>query len=108
MVEPVGGDFRFIVFGTAIAERIRRDWTGRLLSEMVPADTGAAIASMFRRAVETRAPVWFWTGPRDFEGRQFAWWRVVLPLGAEETVERLMVGVQEVIPRARGAPPPRR
>jgi hypothetical protein len=56
MVEPVGDDFRYIVFGTAIAELIRRDWTGHLLSEMVPADTGAAIAAMFRRAVETRSP----------------------------------------------------
>ena len=107
MVEPVGDDFRYIVFGTAIAELIRRDWTGHLLSEMVPADTGAAIAAMFRRAVETRSPLWFWTPPRDFEGRQFAWWRVVLPLGAGDAVERLMVGVQEENPRGR-APPPRR
>ncbi len=95
MVEPVGEDFRYLVFGTEIANRIRRDWTGRLLSEMDPADTGVAIAAMFRRAVETQAPVWFRTAPRNFEGRQYAWWRVVLPLGRDGRVERLLVGVQE-------------
>jgi hypothetical protein len=95
LLEVLPGDFRFKVFATGTAERVKREYTGRLMSEAEPKELTREAMAAYRQAVDTRAPLFTDRSNVHIEGRAFSWRRLILPLGVNgETVDHLFVCIE--------------
>jgi len=98
-----GRDFRYRLFGSALAAASGFDMTGQLLSEhkASPHVPGFYLAA-YRAALRRREPLFTEHGPSHVV-RTKAWHRLVLPL-ADETgrISRFLVGT---VPLSRGGTP---
>ncbi|HEV8389298.1 MAG TPA: PAS domain-containing protein [Dongiaceae bacterium] len=89
-----GADFRFRLFGTQVAEAARYDWTGSTVDAMrrILKGPGPAFYLAGYRAVLRRREPLFTVSPAMVIFKSRSWARLVLPLGAGELVERILVG----------------
>ena len=89
-----GADFRFRLFGTAVAEAARFDWTGRTIDDMrrILKGPGPAFYLAGYRAVLRRREPLFTVSPAMVIFRNRSWARLVLPHGTASRVERILVG----------------
>lgn len=83
--------FRYRLWGTKISEMIGRDYTGRLVEDVVLPEDYRRISAVLGEVVETRRPH-FWQVPVPFIGRDFgSYRRLLLPLAADgQTVDLLL------------------
>jgi hypothetical protein len=91
LVEVLPEDFRFKVFAGRSSTRLGDEWTGRLLSEVVPRWMAEDAAADYRRCVEICEPVYADRTRREAEGRMYSWRRLILPVGEGRTVDHLFV-----------------
>jgi hypothetical protein len=92
LLEVLENDFRFKVFATGTAERVKREYTGHLMSEVTPAELAREAALEYRRVVESRRPVFTERSQVMAEGRVYSWQRLIAPLGHDRrTVDHLFV-----------------
>lgn len=86
-----GVDFRYRIHGSLTAARARWEWTGRRVSEI---ETPLRFFFLVNyRAVTRRRQPLFSTHTPPAEVRMTAWHRLILPLGRDGRVERLLVGI---------------
>jgi len=98
LLEVLPADFRFKVFATGTAERVKREFTGRLMSEAEPKELIREAMVAYRRAVESRAPSFADRSNVQIEGRVFSWHRLILPLAADgEAVDHLFVCIEYLL-----------
>jgi hypothetical protein len=93
VIEPLdrGGDFRYRLYGTAIAATTGRDLTGAKVSDSFPLFAAWTIG-VYRDVIARRRPVLTRHNPRRYV-RIDRWERLILPYaGADGGVERLLVG----------------
>lgn len=91
-----GADFRFRLYGTAVAEAMRFDWTGRTVDETRRALKGPGQAfykAVYRALLRRPEPV-YTVNAAMIVFRNRAWGRLLLPYGdaATGTVQRILVG----------------
>jgi hypothetical protein len=89
-----GADFRFRLFGTAVVEAARFDWTGRTVDDMRRTLKGPGPAfylAGYRALLRRREPL-LTVSPAMviFKGR--SWVRLILPHGDGDRVQRILVG----------------
>lgn len=87
-VERKGGRlrFKFVLWGTIVAEIYGRDYTGCFLDEIIVPTQIAEIQRIFERVVETGEPH-FWQIPVPVENRDFiSTRRLLLPLASDGTL----------------------
>ena len=95
LLEVLPDDFRFKVFATGTAERVKREYTGRLISEAEPRELAREAMAAYRQAVNARAPHFSDRSNIHIEGRAFSWHRLILPLGVDgSTVDHLFVCIE--------------
>lgn len=102
-VVEAGRDFRYRLFGSALASASGFDMTGRLLTEhkASPHVHGFYLAA-YRASLRRREPMFTEHGPSDVV-RTKAWHRLVLPFADESgAIVRFLVGT---IPLSRGGTP---
>jgi hypothetical protein len=98
LIEVLPADFRFKVFATGTAERVKREYTGRLLSEAQPKELTREAALAYRQAVDSRTPLFSDRSNVHIEGRAFSWHRLILPLGADGArVDHLFVCIEYLL-----------
>jgi len=104
-----GWDYRYRVYGSAIAERLGRDYTGRRTSDIARLSfTGAFYIAAYRAVIARRAPL-FTVSPSPRYVAAVDWSRVTLPLvDGEGAITRLLVGNVPGDWRAASAPMPPR
>jgi hypothetical protein len=95
LVDVLDGDFRFAVYGTATVGVNRREYTGMRLSQ-IDDPLAPLWAAGYREAVEQRRPLFVHhrLGNYGEPGGPTGWWRAILPLGAGDRVEHLLVPFQ--------------
>ncbi len=88
-----GRDFRYALYGSLIAERAGRDWTGRLTSEMAATSyTGHFYTALYRAALVRRVPFWSSTASPKWVPAKH-WSRLALPLAGDDgVITRFMIG----------------
>lgn len=91
-----GADFRFRLYGTAVAEAMRFDWTGRTVDETRRALKGPGQAfykAVYRALLRRPEPV-YTVNAAMIVFRNRAWGRLLLPYGdsASGAVQRILVG----------------
>lgn len=92
LLEVLPGDFRFKVYATGTAERVKREFTGFLMSQVTPSDLAREAALEYRRVVETRIPVFTERSDIVSEGRMFSWQRLIAPAGQDRrTADHIFV-----------------
>jgi hypothetical protein len=92
LLEVLPDDFRFKVFATGTAERVKREFTGFLMSQVTPSDLAREAAQDYRRVVDTRVPSFTQRADIVAEGRMFSWQRLVAPAGHDrQTVDHIFV-----------------
>lgn len=98
LLEVLPDDFRFKVFATGTAERVKREYTGRLISEAEPRDLAREAMVAYRQAVVERAPLFSDRSNIHIDGRAFSWHRLILPLGVDgQTVDHLFVCIEYLL-----------
>ena len=102
LVEILDGDFRFAVFGSGTADLIRREYTGRKLSE-IEEPLARIWEAGYRDAAERRAPVFAHHPKAQYSAAELvvSWWRAILPLGTDDDLTHLLVGFQVIAPDGR-------
>jgi hypothetical protein len=83
LLEVLPDDFRFKVYATGTAERVKREFTGFLMSQVTPVELAREAAAEYRRVVESRVPVFTDRSQIMAEGRIFSWQRLIVPLGLD-------------------------
>lgn len=88
-----GWDYRYRVYGSAIAQRYGRDLTGRCTSEIArTAYTGIFYIAGYRAVLARREPLFTVSSSPAYVAAA-DWWRLVLPLsGPDGAIARLLVG----------------
>lgn len=71
LLEVLPDDFRFKVFATGTAERVKREYTGRLISEAEPKELAREAMIAYRQAVNARTPLFSDRSNIHIEGRAF-------------------------------------
>ena len=98
LLEVLPDDFRFKVYATGTAERVKREFTGFLMSQVTPAELAREAAREYRRVVETRAPAFTDRSHIMAEGRIYSWQRLIVPLGDDRvTVDQIFVCLQYLL-----------
>ncbi len=98
LLEALPGDFRFQVYATGSAERVRREYTGFLMSQVEPQELAREAVAAYRKAVETRQPSFTDRSDIMIEGRLYSWKRLIAPLGDDgETVDRIFVCLEYLV-----------
>jgi hypothetical protein len=98
LLEVLPDDFRFKVFATGTAERVKREYTGRLISEAAPRELAQEAMIAYRQAVNLRTPLFSDRSNVHIEGRAFSWNRLILPLGVDgATVDHLFVCIEYLL-----------
>ena len=98
LLEVLPGDFRFKVFATGTAERVKREFTGRLMSEAEPKELIREAMTAYRHTVESRTPSFADRSNIEIDGRIFSWHRLVLPLSADgQAVDHLFVCIDYLL-----------
>ena len=96
ILEPLdgGADFRFRLYGTAIAEAARFDWSGSTLSEMqrILKGPGPKFFRATYRALLRRPEPLYTESPAVVVFTARAWGRLILPFGAPGMIARILVG----------------
>jgi hypothetical protein len=95
IIERVGDDFAFRIFGSAVATWLGYDFTGRRLSDIalhLPTVAEKALAG-YRQTLATAAPVFLHTTQARHRGASFGWSRLLLPLGEGTRATHLLVAV---------------
>ncbi len=89
-----GADFRFRLYGTAIAEAARFDWTGSTLAEMqrILKGPGPAFFLATYRALLRRGEPLYTANPAVVVFSARAWGRLILPFGDAGGIARILVG----------------
>jgi len=95
VVEVLPNDFRYKIFATKSAQRLGRELTGLLLSQIEPRELTQDAAIDYRRCAETGEPNFADRTERYVDNRLFSWKRVVVPLGVNGSdVDHLMVCIE--------------
>lgn len=95
LLEVLPDDFRFKVFATGTATRVKQEFTGYLMSQVTPVELAREAAAEYRRVVESRAPVFTDRSQIRAEGREYSWQRLIAPAGQDRrTVDHLFVCLQ--------------
>jgi hypothetical protein len=95
LLEVLDDDFRFKVFATGTAERVKREYTGYLMSQVTPVELAREAAAEYRRVVEARAPVFTERSQVVADGQVFSWQRLIAPAGRDRrTPDHLFVCLQ--------------
>lgn len=90
-VEEGGRDFRYRIYGSLTAHRARCEWTGRKVSGI---DTPMRLFFLATyRAVARRPQPLLTTHTPPIQVRMTAWHRLILPLGEDGAVRRLLVAI---------------
>ncbi len=90
-----GKDFRYRLVGTSLVEVLRRDLSGRLVSECDYGEHRANVLDTFRRPLETRGPVFrrgkvVWKSDQQWRGYE----SVHCPLATDGRSIDMTIGVQ--------------
>lgn len=95
LLEIVGDDFKFRIFGSAVAAWLGHDYTGRRLSDVLSTvpEVGTKAAAGYRKAIATSAPVYLRTDLARHRGTEFGWSRLLLPLGDGDCVTHLIIAI---------------
>lgn len=88
-----GWDYRYRLYGSAIAQRYGRDLTGRRTSDIArTAYTGIFYIAAYRAVLARRQPLFTVSSSPPYVAAA-DWWRLVLPLsGPDGAIARLLVG----------------
>ncbi len=98
LLEVLPDDFRFKVFATGTAERVKREFTGRLMSEAEPRELVREAMAAYRRTVEAGTPSFADRSNIEIEGRIFSWHRLILPLAADgQAADHLFVCIDYLL-----------
>lgn len=89
-VEDEGRAFRYRVFGSNLVRFSGRDMTGRCVHDSPP-DIFAMIIDSYVTVAESGAPL-FVSHEEGASGELFRHYRLLLPLGADGHVSRILVG----------------